>query len=287
MISDIFNESKTLFSLEVFPPKNDNDISKIFHSLDELKKLSLDFISITYGAGGGTSKRTLEIASYIQNKCGIEALAHVTSVSLDEYLLNKFLGELNSNSINNVLALRGDRPKDMTDIAYENRPYKYASDLVSIVKKKSNQCIGAACYPEVHPESENQEKDLYYLKSKVEAGADFLITQLFFDNDSFYKFYENARNYGINVPVSAGIMPITTTSQIHTIIELSGASLPSDLSQMFTKYKDSPEDFKKAGLEYATKQVAELLDYGVQGIHLYTLNKVDVSKTILENLGIK
>lgn len=287
MIKDIYQEKKTLFSLEVFPPRNDNDVSLIFNSLDELKKLNLDFISITYGAGGSTSKRTLEIASYIQNKCGLEALAHLTCVSLDEYLLNRFLEDLKVNNISNVLALRGDRPKDMPDTVYESRPYKFASDLVSIVRQKTNNCIGGACYPEIHPESENLQNDLYNLKSKVEAGTDFLLTQLFFDNSSFYKFYEDARKYGINVPISAGIMPITTASQINTIIQLSGASLPSDLSHMFTKYKDSPEDFKKAGLEYASKQIQELLDYGVQGIHLYTLNKVDVSNAVFENLGLK
>jgi len=287
MIRDIYQEKKAVFSLEVFPPKQDNDISLIFKALDELKNLNLDFISITYGAGGGTSKRTMDIASYVQNKCHIEALAHLTCVSLDEYLLNIFREELKENQINNVLALRGDRPKAMSDKAYNNRPYKYASDLVSIIKKNSNACIGSACYPEVHPESHNQEEDLYYLKSKVEAGTDFLITQLFFDNASFYKFYEHARNYGISIPISAGIMPITSANQIHTIVELSSASIPLELRTLFTKYGDNPDDFKKAGIEYATKQINDLLDYGVQGIHLYTLNKVDVSTAIFENLSIK
>ncbi len=287
MIKDIYSSKKNVFSLEVFPPKKDADFPALFNTLDELKKLKLDFISITYGAGGSTSKRTLDIASYIQNKCNIEALAHLTCVSLDESSFSKYFGELKSNQINNVLALRGDRPKDMLDEAFLNRPYKYAIDLVNLIKQKSNTCIGGACYPEVHPESRNREEDLYFLKAKVEAGVDFLLTQLFFDNNKFYSFYEQARNQGIDIPISAGIMPITAPSQIHTIVNLSGASIPEELKAIFTKYENNTEDFKKAGIEYATKQISELLDYGVQGIHLYTLNKADVSTAIFENLGLR
>ncbi|QNU68148.1 methylenetetrahydrofolate reductase [NAD(P)H] [Ruminiclostridium herbifermentans] len=287
MIKDIYSSKKNVFSLEVFPPKKDDDFPVLFNALDEIKKLKLDFISITYGAGGSTSKRTLDIASYVQNKCNIEALAHLTCVSLDECSFCKYFGELKANQINNVLALRGDRPKDMTDEAFFNRPYKYALDLVNLIKQKSDTCIGGACYPEVHPESCNQEEDLYFLKSKVDAGIEFLLTQLFFDNTKFYNFYEQARNHGISVPISAGIMPITAPSQIHTIVELSGASIPEELKAIFTKYENNADDFKKAGIEYATKQISKLLEYGVQGIHLYTLNKADVSKAIFENLGLR
>lgn len=287
MIKDIYKAKKTTFSLEVFPPKKDEDFPLIFNALDELKNLKLDFISITYGAGGSTSKRTMEIASYVQNKCNIEALAHLTCVSLNQSTFSNYLGELVENKISNVLALRGDRPKDMSDEAFFNRPYKYAIDLVNLIKQESNICIGGACYPEVHPESRNQEEDLYFLKSKVDAGIEFLLTQLFFDNTKFYNFYEQARNHGISVPISAGIMPITSPSQIHTIIDLSSASIPAELRTIITKYQDNPDDFKKAGIEYATKQISQLLDYGVQGIHLYTLNKVDVSTAIFENLGLK
>jgi methylenetetrahydrofolate reductase (NADPH) len=287
MIKDIYSSKKNVFSLEVFPPKKDADFPVLFNTLDELKKLKLDFISITYGAGGSTSKRTLDIASYVQNKCNIEALAHLTCVSLDESSCSKYFGELKTNQINNVLALRGDRPKDMPDEAFFNRPYKYAIDLVNLIKQKSETCIGGACYPEVHPESRNQEEDLYFLKAKVEAGLDFLLTQLFFDNSKFYNFYERTRNQGISVPISAGIMPITAPSQIHTIAELSGALIPQELNAIFTKYENNPEDFKKAGIEYATKQISDLLNFGVQGIHLYTLNKADVSTAIFENLGLR
>ncbi|PYG85616.1 5,10-methylenetetrahydrofolate reductase [Ruminiclostridium sufflavum DSM 19573] len=287
MIKNIYRGKKTVFSLEVFPPKKEEDFPLIFNALDELKGLKLDFISITYGAGGSTSRRTLDIASYVQNTCGIEALAHLTCVSLDEPAFNKYLGKLKENQINNVLALRGDRPKDMSDEAYGSRPYKYAIDLVNNIKQKSDICIGGACYPEVHPESRNQEEDLYFLKSKIEAGADFLLTQLFFDNTRFYRFYEQLVNYGISVPVSAGIMPVTSSGQIRTIVDLSGASIPAELKTIFDKYQNKPEDFKKAGIEFAAKQISSLLSFGVKGIHLYTLNKADVSTAIFENLGLK
>ncbi len=286
MIKDIYAHKKAVFSLEVFPPKNDTDISSIYSILDEFKALNLDFISITYGAGGSTSKRTMDIAAYVQNQCHISALAHLTCVSLDEYLLNKFMEELKANQITNVLALRGDRPKDMTDSVFLNRRYRYASDLVSIISQNYGFCVGGACYPEVHPESRDQETDLYFLKSKIEAGTDFLLTQLFFDNSKFLNFYEKLRHSGISVPVSAGIMPVTSINQIKTIVELSGACIPSKLRALFAKYGDNPEDFKKAGLEYAVKQVDELLHNDVQGIHLYTLNKVDTSSEIFKNLGI-
>lgn len=286
MIKDKYQSGRTIYSLEVFPPKKDKDVELIFRALDEIKNLNLDYISITYGAGGSSSKRTLDIASYVQNNCNIEALAHLTCVSINEDLLANFLKELKINNINNVLALRGDRPKDMSEEAFIHRPYRYAMDLVKLLKQNSSYCIGGACYPEIHPESKNQENDLYYLKAKVDAGIDFLITQLFFDNDKFYRFYEKARDYGIALPISAGIMPITSPNQIHTIVELSGASIPASLRTLIDKYGSNPDDFKKAGLDYATNQIIDLQNYGVPGIHLYTLNKVDVSTTLFNNLGL-
>lgn len=286
MIKDIYKSKKTVFSLEVFPPKTDDDVKLIFNALDEFKKLNLDFISITYGAGGGTSKRTLEIAAYVQNQCNIQALAHLTCVALDENTLNRYLEDLKKNNINNVLALRGDRPKDMSDDTFYSRRYKYASELVSVIRQNTSTCIGGACYPEVHPEAQDQEKDLYYLKQKVEAGAEFLITQLFFDNAKFYNFYDKVRAKGIEIPISAGIMPITSINQVKTIVGLSGANIPASLKGMLEKYENNPDDFKKAGLEFATNQITNLLDFGVQGIHLYTLNKVDISNAIFENLGL-
>lgn len=284
MIKDIYTQKRTVFSLEVFPPKNDTDISSIYSALDGLKALNPDFISITYGAGGSTSKRTMDIAAYVQKQCNINALAHLTCVSLDELLLGKFMEELKANQITNVLALRGDRPRDMTDGAFHSRPYKYASELVSIIRQNYGFCVGGACYPEVHPESRDQESDLHFLKAKIEAGTDFLLTQLFFDNSKFFSFYEKLRHAGISVPVSAGIMPITSINQIKTIVDLSGAYIPSRLKELFEKYRNDPEDFKKAGLEYAIEQIHELLHHGVQGIHLYTLNKVDTSTEIFKNL---
>lgn len=284
MISDIYQQKKTVFSLEIFPPKNDADFSNIFRTIDDLKNLNPDYISITYGAGGSTNKKTMDIASYVKNKCNIEALAHLTCASLDEQLLYKFLKELDENHIDNVLALRGDRPQDMSEEVFKKRPYQYASDLVTIIKRNSKICIGGACYPEIHPESLNQKNDLNYLRSKVDTGMQFLITQLFFDNTKFFTFFDLARDNGISVPISAGIMPITSPKQIHTIVALSNASIPPALAALFDKYQDNADDFKKAGLDYAIKQIMDLIDFGVQGIHLFTLNKVDISTAIMNNL---
>lgn len=288
MIKNLYQKTKTsaskrpLLSLEVFPPKQDTDISVIYNTLDKMKVLQPDFISVTYGANGSTRHRTVEIASYIQNSCHIEALSHLTCAALDESVLLDYLNQLKQANVKNVLALRGDLPNDMTKEEFDARYFQHAKDLIHAIPKHPGGSVGAACYPEIHPESKNRESDIAFLKEKVDAGADFLITQLFFDNYIFYDFMEHIQKAGINVPVSAGIMPITSISQIQRIVSLSGSQVPSSLSHILAKYQDSPEDVKKAGLEYAAIQIDGLVQNNVDGIHLYTMNKFETAKTIFE-----
>lgn len=289
MIKDIFQTGKTVLSCEVFPPKRNDDIYDIFRTLDEIQPYHPDFISVTYGAGGGTSKKTATIAAYIQNICEIEALAHLTSVAMNEEFLRQMVQELNKKGVHNVLALRGDQPKDMTDEAFQNRVFKHASDIIPIIQDaaQSDICIAAACYPEKHPESANVEEDLMYLLRKADTGVDFFITQMFFDNSKFLKFREAARSHGIQTPISAGIMPITTARQIGTSVQLSGSSVPTELSNLLAKYGEHPEDMRKAGIDYAIRQIDGLIQEGVNGIHLYTMNKSDVTQEIFSQIHMK
>lgn len=286
MIKDIFNQGRTVFSFEVFPPKKNEEIYDLYKTLDTLKDLKPDFISVTYGAGGSNSKKTATIASYIKNICEIEAIAHMTAVAMDEKFLTELLSDLKEKRISNVLALRGDRPKDMSDEDYNNRIFLYAEDIIRIIRQSSdNLCVAAACYPEMHPESSSQQMDLQYLKQKVDTGVNFLITQMFFDNSKFYAFRDEARKYGIDVPITTGIMPITSAKQLGTSVSLSGTSVPQALSNLVAKYADKPEDMRKAGIEYATKQIEDLIANGVDGIHLYTMNKAATACEIIGNLS--
>ncbi|MBE5947030.1 MAG: methylenetetrahydrofolate reductase [NAD(P)H] [Lachnospiraceae bacterium] len=273
-------KDKVIFSCEVFPPKRDDDIYEIFKTLDKIKTLKPDFISVTYGAGGSNSKKTATIAAYIQHICEVEALAHMTAVGMDDEKLHNILDELSSKQIHNILALRGDKPRDMSDEDFVNRKFKYASDLIPEINKAGEFLIAGACYPEVHPESLNQEDDLKYLKHKVDMGMNCLITQMFFDNNVFYDFMDKAGKVGINVPVHAGIMPITAANQLGTSVKLSGSSVPQELSNLIAKYGDNPDDMKKAGIEYAVNQIKDLKNNGVAGIHLYTMNKADTTVAI-------
>lgn len=286
MIKNIYRQGKTIFSFEVFPPKKEEEFNDIYNTLNKLKTLNPDFISVTYGAGGSNSKKTAAIASYIKNSCNIEPIAHLTAVAMDEAFLTDFINELKEKGVCNVLALRGDRPRDMSDEAYANRRFLHAEDIIRIIRRESDICIAGACYPEIHPESESRESDLYYLKQKVDTGVDFLITQMFFNNHKFYKFRELAEKKGIHVPISAGIMPITSAKQLGTSVTLSGTSVPGELSSLVAKYADAPEDLRKAGIEYAVKQIEDLITNNVDGIHIYTMNKADTAKEIMEQLSI-
>lgn len=292
MIKNIYKEKnlgaprKPVFSLEVFPPKENTDISVIYNTLDKMKELHPDFISVTYGANGSTSKRTVEIASYIQNNCGVEALAHLTCAALDEPTLLNYLDRLKTANVKNVLALRGDKPQDMTQEEFDRRTFRYAKNLIEAFPKHPQGSIGAACYPEVHQEALSADADIAFLKEKVDAGADFLITQLFFDNYIFYDFMEKIEKAGIHIPVSAGIMPITSISQIQRIMQISGSKVPDSLTHILKKYQDNPEDMKKAGLEFAAIQIDGLIKNNVHGIHLYTMNKFETAEGIKKAIRI-
>lgn len=271
-----------LISFEVFPPKTDSAFESIEWSVRELSAWNPDFMSVTYGAGGGTSQYTTKIASLIKNRLDTTALAHLTCASTPKYKIKEILDTLKENHIDNILAMRGDIP-----VGYEKPDgeyYEYAYELVRCIKEYGYFDIGGACYPECHPECDSLDKDIDHLKIKVDSGVDFLITQLFYDNDVFCSFIDKVRKKGIYAPVFAGIMPITNLKQIDRIISLSGTKLPSEVSDFLEKYKDSPEDLEKAGLDFSIKQINDLLYNGVNGIHIYTMNKPYVARTVLKGI---
>ena len=275
-------DNKPTISFEVFPPKKDGEFEAAFAVLDQLAALSPDFISVTYGAGGSNSKKTVEIASYIQNQLNIPALAHLTCVGNKAVDILEIIHTLKAQNVNNILALRGDRPRDMTDEQFSSREFEHASDMIRYLKAHTDMHIAGACYPEKHFEAFSLEADLKNLKEKQDAGADMLITQLFFDNDYFYTFREKAEKKGITIPIHAGIMPITTAKQLGTTVSLSGSSVPKAMADMIAKYADSPEDMRKAGIDFAVRQIQDLLQCGVDGIHIYTMNKPKMAKEIMD-----
>jgi len=283
MLKDMFEHRRTL-SFEVFPPKKDGEFDAAFEVLDTLGTLSPDFISVTYGAGGSRSGKTVEIASYIQNKLGIDAVAHMTCVGSKRENLLKVSEALQENGVNHVLALRGDRPKDMSEEQFASRDFDHASDLMLFLKENTSLQLSGACYPEKHFESFSMESDLNNLKKKQEAGAKFLISQMFFDNDFYYTFLEKAAKKGITLPVCAGIMPITSAKQLGTTITLSGSSVPKALSDLIATYGENPEDMRKAGIDYAIRQIRDLQENGVNDIHLYTMNKPKMAAEIANSI---
>ena len=272
-----------LISFEVFPPKTDSAFDSIEWSVRELAAFNPDFMSVTYGAGGGTSQYTTKIASLIKNRLDTTALAHLTCASTPIDTINQILETLKENHIDNVLAMRGDIPQGYEKPQGEY--YVYAYELIKHIKEYGYFDIGGACYPECHPECDTLEKDIENLKNKVDCGVDFLITQLFYDNDTFYSFLEKVRKKGIYAPVFAGIMPITNIKQIDRIIGLSGTKLPDEVKAFLDKYSDNPEDLEKAGLEFAINQINDLLSNGVNGIHIYTMNKPYVARTVLKGIN--
>lgn len=267
------NEQKNTLSFEVFPPKKDGEFESAFQVLDSLGLLKPDFISVTYGAGGSRSGRTVEIASYIRNHLGIDAVAHMTCVGSRKEDLLRVAESLGEHHVEYVLALRGDRPRDMSDEQYASRDFAHASDMMEFLKKNTRLRMAGACYPEKHYECFSMESDLNNLLKKQQAGAEFLISQLFFDNDYYYAFLEKACRKGITIPICAGIMPITSAKQIGTTVSLSGSSVPKALADLIANYGDSKEDMRKAGIDYAIRQIRDLQENGVKHIHLYTMNK--------------
>ena len=286
MINEKFAAKDTLLSFEVFPPKKEDDFPHIFEVIDELAMLKPDFISVTYGAGGSNSKKTLDVASYIQNRKGIDALCHMTCVGYTRADLDHALDDFDGDSLSNMLALRGDRPLTLSDEQFNSREFMYANEMVEYIrdKKGASVCIGGACYPEKHPESPSLEEDLYNLKRKVDAGLDFMTSQMFFDNSLFYRYDEMLKKNGINIPVTCGIMPITKAGQLGRSVTLSGSSVPKKLADLIALHGDDNSEMFKYGTKYAADQIKDLRSHGVRGIHIYAMNNPETVKEILRQL---
>lgn len=276
--------SGTGLSFEIFPPKKEEEFNDVYKILRDLSTLHPDFISCTYGAGGSRAGKTVEISSFIQKELKTDAIAHITCVGFTKKDLMDNCEALKKAGVSHVLALRGDRPQWMSDEQYDRREFHYAVDLVRYLKENTDLCISGACYPEKHFESPDFDEDLRHLKEKVDAGVSSLISQMFFDNAYFYRFLDKAKAIGINVPVHAGIMPITTAKQLGTTVSLSGSSVPKKLADMIAKYGEDKDDMRKAGIEYAADQIRDLRAHGVDGVHIYSMNKVKTTTDICNML---
>ena len=285
-IKDLLLEEKLTVSFEVFPPKTESNFDSVKHATEEIAKLRPAFMSVTYGAGGGTSKYTLDIAKNIKEQYGVPMLAHLTCVSSTRQTVQERIADIKNAGIENVMALRGDIPQELINEDRSKWDYHHAIELVRELKESNSEfCIGGACYPEIHPESSNQKEDIKYLKEKVEAGCDFLTTQMFFDNNLLYNFLYKIREAGITVPVMPGIMPITNANQVDRAIKLSGSFMPQRFKSLVDKFGYNPEAMKQAGIAYATDQIIDLFANGIKNVHVYSMNKPDVAQKILENLS--
>lgn len=282
-ISEILDTRRLTVSFEIFPPKQDSAYKAVISCADEIAHYNPDFISVTYGAGGGTSSNTVKIASHLQDAVGVTPIAHLTCLSSTKAEVHAIIEELKARNIHNVLALRGDRPKDPSFVPPGD--YTFASDLVADIRAHGDFCIGGACYPEGHPESSNKDHDLDNLKKKVDAGCSFLTTQMFFDNNMLYSFLYRAQGKGITVPVLAGIMPVTNGAQLKRMVDLSNAYLPPKFLALVDRFGDNNEAMKQAGIAYATEQIIDLISNGVRGIHIYAMNKSDVVQKIMDNIS--
>lgn len=282
-ITDILKNNEVTISCEMFPPKKGSQLDNYKETAAKMAALKPSYLSCTYGATGGTSDYTVEIADTI-NKCGVPAIAHLTCASSTKEKVNSVIGELKSHGIENILALRGDLPKD-ADFPLPNQ-FHHAIELIEVIKVSGGDfCIGGACYPEGHPESANMDEDIRHLKEKVDAGCEYLTTQLFFDNNIFYNFMYKTLKHGIDVPVVPGIMPITNASQLNNVGALSGHSVPVKFLSIVERFGDNPGAMKQAGIAYATEQIIDLIANGFSHIHIYSMNKPDVAGAIMENLS--
>jgi len=281
-IIDIIKSDKPTLSFEVFPPKTSQNFESVRLAVEEIAALKPDFMSVTYGAGGGTSDFTADIAEDIQKNFGVPALAHMTCVSSSRKKVRSVTDTLKDKGIANILALRGDIPQGF-DIA--SADYHYASELIREIRERGDFCIGGACYPEAHPESEDSFADLRYLKEKADNGCEFFTTQMFFDNNILYNFLYRARNAGIHVPVVAGIMPVTNAAQIKRIMSISGAALPQRFVRIVDRYGSNPDAMMQAGIAYATEQIIDLFANGVPAVHVYSMNKPAIARRIMENVS--
>ena len=282
-ISDILREDKTTISFEVFPPKTTANFESVKKAALGVAALHPDYMSVTYGAGGSDRGNTLHIAEEIQKAENVTTIAHLTCVGAGKEDIRTALSEMKEAGIENILALRGDRPKD-----FDGDPFKefhYASELVATIKEYGDFCVGGACYPEGHPDSTNKKEDIKNLKKKVDAGCEFLTTQMFFDNNIFYSFLYKAREAGILVPVIPGIMPITRANQVENAVRLSGCNVPERFRSIVDCFGENPAAMQQAGIAYATDQIIDLIANGIRHIHVYSMNKPEVAKGILDNLS--
>ena len=285
-ITEILNTEKLLLSFEVFPPKTETAFESVKEATEGIAKLKPSFMSVTYGAGGGTSKYTLDIAKNIKDMYGVPTLAHLTCVSSTRETVRQKINEIEKSGIKNIMALRGDIPEDLKNADRSEWDYKYAVDLIYELKSiDPDFCIGGACYPEIHPESCNQKEDIKRLKEKIDAGCDFLTTQMFFDNNLLYNFLYKIREAGITVPVIPGIMPITNAKQVERAVKLSGSFMPQRFKSLVDKFGSDPAAMKQAGIAYATDQIIDLYANNITNVHVYSMNKPDVAELIQRNLS--
>ncbi len=283
-ISEIFKKEKRTFSFEFFPPKDEISAVDFGINMGQLIKLSPSFITVTYGAGGSTRERTFALVDYLQNRTGLVTMAHYTCVNAPVSKIDEDISHLSTLGIENLMLLRGDPPKGTFVFKAHPEGFRYANELISHVKNIGDFCVGGAAYPEMHPESENLESEIINLKKKVEAGAEFLVTQMFFDNQAYFNFVEKAREQGISCRIIPGIIPITNYRQINKFLSLSNAKIPGELKEKLERIKDDPEKVYQTGIDFAIRQCHELLQKGAPGIHFYTLNKSRAAVDIFETL---
>lgn len=284
-LTEILNRKELSLSFEVFPPKTQDSFDSVKTATEKIAALKPSFVSVTYGAGGGTSEYTLEIAKNVKRAYGVETLAHLTCVSSSRETIRQRIKEMTDSGIENVLALRGDIPEDRKNEDRSKWQYRHAVDLIREIKESgADLCIGGACYPEVHPESASSKDDIAFLKEKADAGCEFFTTQMFFDNDLLYSFLYRIREVGITVPIVAGIMPITSAKQVERAIKLSGSFMPKRFRSLVDRFGDDPDAMKQAGIAYATDQIIDLYANNVKNVHIYTMNKPDVAQRIMNNL---
>ena len=283
-IVDVLKQDKPAFSFEFFPPKDNDGFDKLFETIDNLKPLNPAFVSVTYGAGGSTRSKTIDLVGRIKKEIGLESMAHLTCVGHNSDEILNVLGDIKKQNVDNVLALRGDPPAGETNFTKPNNGFGYAVELVQFICERFSFCIGVAGYPEGHPESSNLEEDLFHLKKKVLAGASFIVTQLFFDNKYYFDFVASLRKIGVDVPVIPGIMPIVNLKQIKRFIKMCGATIPHDLMVRLEEAQDAPESVCQIGIDHAANQCRKLLMHGAPGIHFYTLNRSRATLSVLERL---
>ena len=285
-ISELLKKDTLSISFEVFPPKTESLYDSVKTATEEIAALRPAFMSVTYGAGGGTSKYTLDIAKNIKERYGVPSLAHLTCVSSTKETVRERIRDIREAGIQNIMALRGDVPEALRDADRSGWDYRYAIELVSELKEcGADFCVGGACYPEIHPESADQKADIAFLKAKVDAGCDFLTTQMFFDNNLLYNFLYKIREAGITVPIIPGIMPITNAKQVERAISLSGSFVPQRFKSLVDKFGSDPAAMKQAGIAYATDQIIDLYANGIKNVHVYSMNKPDVAEKIMGNLS--